>query len=383
MVTAQERRRIVLTIYRRHLKTCDHRDEGRTYRRCKCPVWVDGVLAGRDIRQSVKTRDWQKASDLVHLWESRNSIEDPTPQTEAMTISGAWEQYVKDAIARELVPDTLRKYKQLDRLMQEFAAEKGIKYLRDFDVEMTRKFRATWTLHNSAAAKRLDYLKAFFRFAQDAGWVTDNPGKKLKTPQVVTPPTLPFSRAEVDRILENCSSLEVRAFVLAMRFSGLRISDTVSLRADHIHEGKLKLRTEKTNVDVCIPLPDYVIAALGAVKRSNGFFFWTGESRKSSVADTWRKRLAPVFEAAGIANAHPHRFRDTFACELLLAGVPIERVAKLLGHKSTRITEKHYSAWVIDRQRQLEEDVRRTWANLPEPGTKGTPEVHGGRMLVN
>ena len=131
------------------------------------------------------------------------------------------------------------------------------------------------------------------------------------------------------------------------------------------------------------PCPDYVITALEAVKRSNGYFFWTGESRKSSVADTWRKRLAPVFAAAKIANGHSHRFRDTFACELLLAGVPIERVRVLLGHKSTRITERHYSAWVFDRQRQLEEDVRRTWASLPEPGTKGTPEVHGGSVLVN
>ena len=200
----------------------------------------------------------------MHLWESRNSIEDPTPENEPMTISKAWEQYIKDAIARELVPDTLRKYKQLDRLMREFAAEKGIKYLRDFDVEMAREFRAMWTLHNSAAAKRLDYLKAFFRFCQDAGWVTDNPGKKLKMPQVVTPPTLPFSRAEVERIFESCGDdIEVRAFCMLARFSGLRISDLVSARADQIQDGRLKLRTEKTNVDVCVPLPDYVVHAWG------------------------------------------------------------------------------------------------------------------------
>jgi hypothetical protein len=31
----------------------------------------------------------------------------------------------------------------------------------------------------------------------------------------------------------------------------------------------------------------------------------------------------------------------------------------------------NYSPWVADRQRQLEQDVRRAW-NFPEPGTKGT-----------
>ena len=68
-----------------------------------------------------------------------------------MPISEAWEQFIRDAEVRELVPDTLRKYKQLDRRMREFAQQKGIKYLSDFTVEMARSFRATWTLHNSAA----------------------------------------------------------------------------------------------------------------------------------------------------------------------------------------------------------------------------------------
>jgi len=64
-----------------------------------------------------------------------------------------------------------------------------------------------------------------------------------------------------------------------------------------------------------------------------------------------------------MGNAVSHRFRDTFAVELLLAGVPIERVSVLLGHQSVRITEKHYNPWVRSRQEQLEADVRNAWAN--------------------
>ena len=62
-----------------------------------------------------------------------------------------------------------------------------------------------------------------------------------------------------------------------------------------------------------------------------------------------------------MGNAVSHRFRDTFAVELLLAGVPIERVSILLGHQSVRVTEKHYNPWVRSRQEQLEADVRNAW----------------------
>lgn len=59
-----------------------------------------------------------------------------------------------------------------------------------------------------------------------------------------------------------------------------------------------------------------------------------------------------------------HMFRDTFAVELLLAEVPIEQVAMLLGHSSVKMAEKHYLPWVKARQDQLTSSVRRAW--LPE-----------------
>ena len=43
----------------------------------------------------------------------------------------------------------------------------------------------------------------------------------------------------------------------------------------------------------------------------------------------------------------------------------VERVSVLLGHKSVRITEKHYSHWVRARQEQLEADLVKTWESDP------------------
>jgi integrase/recombinase XerD len=51
-------------------------------------------------------------------------------------------------------------------------------------------------------------------------------------------------------------------------------------------------------------------------------------------------------------------FRDTFAVEMLLAGVPIDQVSLLLGHASVKITEKSYAPFVKAGQVQLQESVR-------------------------
>lgn len=70
-----------------------------------------------------------------------------------------------------------------------------------------------------------------------------------------------------------------------------------------------------------------------------------------------------VFDKASVKHGQEemlsHRLRHTFAVELLLAGVPIEQVSKLLGHKTVRTTERYYSAWVKERQGKLEAEVKR------------------------
>ena len=80
--------------------------------------------------------------------------------------------------------------------------------------------------------------------------------------------------------------------------------------------------------------------------------------------------------------------RDRFAVELLLAGVPIERVSDLLGHESVKTTEKNYAPWVRSRQEQLEADLTRAWSLDPvlaeqDSQNRGTREVHEKKRRRN
>jgi integrase len=159
-----------------------------------------------------------------------------------------------------------------------------------------------------------------------------------------------------------------------LRYSGLRIGDATQLDVSRLNGNKLLLHTQKTGVPVYCVLPDAVAEALEVAPRSSErYFFWTGASTVRSAKGKWQRRLQRLFELADVPTGHPHRFRDTFAVELLLAGVPLDRVSILLGHSSVRITERHYAPWTRSRQEQIEADLRAAWNNYPL-----IKEVHAG-----
>jgi len=145
----------------------------------------------------------------------------------------------------------------------------------------------------------------------------------------------------------------------------MRIGDAVQLNVNRPDGNKLLLHTEKTGVHVYCILPDIVIKALAAPRSSESYCFWTGKSTVRSAKGKWQRRLQRLFELAGVIGGHAHRFRDTFAVELLLAGVPIDRVSVLLGHASIRITERHYAPWTRSRQEQIENDLSVAWKADP------------------
>jgi integrase/recombinase XerD len=367
----------MLTIYRRHQKHCEHRHEGRDYRRCRCMIWVDGTVGGEEVRESLHKRDWQKAQDIVREWEAEGQrVEEAQP----ITVAEGCEKFIADAEARGLREPTLYKYRLLFRQLQEFASSEGIKRLCEFDLDSLRRFRATWPNKNISARKKLESLRAFFRFCWESSWIKNNPAIHLKPPKIDDPPVVPFSPEEMAQVLAACNHYQggrgqwgrvnaqrLRALVQLLRFSGLRIRDAVTLRRDRIVSGKLLLRTAKTGTLVYIPLPDFVIYELEVARGTNPeFFFWSGEGKPKSCVGDWQRSLKKLFLLAGVPSGHAHRFRHTFASNLLLAGVPLDRVATLLGHTNSKITEKHYATWIRARQEQLEADVRRVWEQNPE-----------------
>ena len=239
----------MLTAYRRHLKRCRRRDEGRSYRHCRCPIWVDGTLGGAEIRESLKVRDWQRAQEMIREWEIENRR---TSQPTEKCPQEAWKEFLADICARKLNDSTIRKYKLLNRQMEEFAQRRGLRVLADFDLSNVSQFRAEWKDGPRSSAKKLERF-AFFRFAQKRKWVAENPALDLKAPKITLCPTLPFSREEMVRILaavdqykKGCQSRDRKQAAhsrscFLLRYSGMRIGDAVNFSTERLEGNRLFL----------------------------------------------------------------------------------------------------------------------------------------------
>jgi hypothetical protein len=224
---------MALRLIRRHLKDCPH--TSTRYRRCRCPIHVYGTLAGEKIRKALDQTSWDAASDLITAWTAAGEI--GVVKAEVPTVPEAVGKYIADCEARKLGWEAMRKYRHLleDRFLP-WAEHRGLRTIKQVSVDGLRQFRQTWTDSSNYATKNLERLRAFFRFCHQAGWIKDNPAKAVKPPKVTQTPTLPFSRDEMMRIVKACDEYggnraRMKAFVLTMRYTGLRIGDASVERA--------------------------------------------------------------------------------------------------------------------------------------------------------
>ena len=370
----------MLHLYRRHRLSCAHRSQN--YRRCQCPIYVKGTLGNSSVRMGLDQTNWDAATRIVAGWTAAGKI-GQIIDTSTTTVD-AVDKYLADAIDRGLSHGTMKKLRRLlTGQLVPWCQREGLILVDSLTLDALTRFRGTWSDGPLARSKKQERLRSFFRWCAARKWVTDNPAAELSTIRLTEPPTLPFTSTECTQILaaidtypaRNSSTLHIRlrAFILLLRWTGLRIGDVVSMEWTRVQDGKVFLYTQKTGTPVSVPVPQLVIDALGKLEKRGKYLFWTGNGKLESGTTGWQRSLRKLFIHAKLPDAHAHRFRDTFAVELLLKGVDIADVSILLGHRSIKVTEKHYSPWITARQARLESAVQKTWY-VPTSSGESVPD---------
>jgi integrase len=185
------------------------------------------------------------------------------------------------------------------------------------------------------------------------------PGKKPKGG------AQPFTREELAG-LRRSAGQDLLAF-LFLRRTGLRGFDATDIRWSEIdlRDQMVCRLTHKRQKRVWIPLHPELLFALEATcaerhPQASDHVLLNPETGGPMSRPRLYERIKAMGERASVTRAHPHRFRDTLAVDLLLKGASPYDVAKTLGD-TIAVVEEHYAPYV----KELRERTRRIHG---EPG---------------
>ena len=267
-----------------------------------------------------------------------------------------------------------KRYLRSFRDFTAFLTARGISNL----VDITPKVFAAFTEHRmDAIAKRqkergressgqgyiadIKSLNPVFASAVKDGLIVRNPIEYESAKDSEARGAQPFSTAEILAMAkpEVLNGDGLLFWVLLQ--TGLRRSDILDLRWSSVN-GFITRTAIKNGKTVRIPVLPELKAALDAERTrrfgdadpksyANEFVLLVPTTGKPFPANGQRvyERIKGLGERAGVANTHPHRFRDSFAADAFLRGLSTEEVAQYLGDDA-RTVAKHYSAFITERQ---------------------------------
>jgi integrase/recombinase XerD len=198
------------------------------------------------------------------------------------------------------------------------------------------------------ASVRLSYNGIRFLYLQVLGWPTVNlevalPKRPQRIPELLT-------RGAVGAILAACDDPRYRMMLTVCYGCGLRLSEVLALRVKDIDGERRLLRIVqgKGAKDRLVPLSPTLLDELRGYWRlyrpGDGLFTGRGGMPLSPTAlqkaFTAAKHRAGVTTVGGI-----HGLRHAYATHQLAGGLAVERLQRLMGHRSIQTTLR-YVHWL-------------------------------------
>jgi len=311
--------------------------------------------AGREAIQKAKYTVGDAMADYLEWFKAHRKSYHDTERTINAHILPAF----KKTAVSDLSTRAIKKWQQA------LVTKKGIP---EDDTEGQRRAKAT-------ANRILTVLKAGLNHAyQEGSAPTDEAWRRVKPFRGVDVPKVRYlSEAECKRLINACEPA-FRQLVRAALLTGCRYGELIKLRAQDYNPdaGTLLIAESKAGSFRHIPLTDEgrtFFEQATAGKLGDEPIFTRADG------DPWGKshQSRPMKAACEAAKITPpatfHHLRHTYGSLLALRGVPLQVIAKVLGHSDTRMTERHYAHLAPD---YVADAVR---ANLPAFGLEPSPVV--------
>lgn len=183
----------------------------------------------------------------------------------------------------------------------------------------------------AAARHFLDVTRGLFRWALEADYVAHDPTAGIKVKKPKTEGFKPWDSRDIAafRTRWQTGTRERLAFDLFL-FTGLRRGDVALLGRQHIKNGILEIKTEKTGEIVIIPVHPDLAASIEATQRTGLALISTANGipmTKESLGNWFREAC----NAAGVTNKSAHGIRKAAAAIAAESGATEKELDAMFG----------------------------------------------------
>lgn len=203
-------------------------------------------------------------------------------------------------------------------------------------------------LSPSSIRRKVQSLRAFFKFAVKRGVISSNPASMIFLPKQKRNLPRIATHDDVERSLHESSTLRDAVIIAMLYGCGLRRAELLAVNDDDINpfSGELKI-LGKGNKHRIMPLPKKLIELIADWQRERDELFPDLETPKPLLA-TCRGRMSQstlyltvrrALDNTSAEKKSPHTLRHSFATQLLNSGADINSVRELLGHSSLGATQ--------------------------------------------
>ncbi|WP_295992011.1 site-specific integrase [uncultured Alistipes sp.] len=253
---------------------------------------------------------------------------------------------------------TANKYHRVLRNLREYVASAyrkedlllsavGYEFLDGFNTFLQTAHRCK---HNGAV-NLLDCVKNFTRYCLRNEWIEKDPFRNYKLKEEHNKEKDHLTREELETLVQKRLPNErldrIRDVFAFCCFTGLAFTDAEHLRQEHIRTDDngttwIHKPREKTAIMSRIPLLPYPMILLEKYER-DAELRATGKLLPVPSNQKMNAYLKEIADLCNIPkNLTTHVARHTFACLAVEYGMPIDVLAKILGHSNTNMT-RHYA----------------------------------------
>jgi integrase len=263
---------------------------------------------------------------------------------------------------RTLRPSTQRAYRgMIDRICRDH----GDKRAADLRREHVVKLMTARAAQPGAANGLRMALRVMMKHAVAIGLRADDPTRDVRAIRVKTDGHHSWTDNEIEQFEQRHPvGSRARLTLALLLYTGQRRGDVIRMGAQHIRDGAISVKQEKTGIELLIPVHP-TLAAIIAATPSSHLTFLTTRAGCPFEASSFSRWFRNECDRAGLPQCSAHGLRKAAARRLAEAGCTAHEIAAITGHASLGELVRYTKA--VDQRRLAEAAMAKTRTSIGKP----------------